>query len=488
MSVMDLLKRGFLINYENFTLRMHDLIFNSIKMEKLPQVSSEIENKFIAFFLEAQHIKDYQFYNALYIHRNFLIQVISKSPDRFDLIPTYLMFENIQTNEIKEIMSRTNIDNLLLCQTLIKEHQPRITAYLECAELMHRNYKQSGDREAEPFANQVINNLKTLVDNSRSCLDLHYEIKHHLGKFYTFIKADALARACFEEVIDNTDDAYHSKLQLAKLASVVEIEQAKLYLEDIFITFKKAPSSISISIVLAAFNEFKKSVFSDLREKYLMQGELFETAIQYSAVWGYYQPFKVLTEVGKTITYRQPERYIELVKLLPEEPKDRKSETELFYLGQVYKELGKCYKKQSEEYLSALLLAKTYFQGISSTNGYYCTMIAECYILIEEYDQALEILNIAAPNNRGIHWLYRYSQALYGKNQFDEALCIIEQAISGIREEKYQATFLRQQAQILYGLGLKIEAKTAYENAIHHSDPILADDIKVEMTGLPFDN
>jgi len=71
-------------------------------------------------------------------------------------------------------------------------------------------------------------------------------------------------------------------------------------LRDIFVAFDNDRSIVSISIVLAAFNELKKTMFADLAEEFLLNGALIENAIMHSAIWGYSQPFQVMTELGKT--------------------------------------------------------------------------------------------------------------------------------------------------------------------------------------------
>ncbi|MNP77260.1 hypothetical protein D3C76_1746510 [compost metagenome] len=63
---------------------------------------------------------------------------------------------------------------------------------------------------------------------------------------------------------------------------------------------------------------------------------------------------------------------------MPEESGEYKSKEELFYLGQVYKELGKCYQANSEKSINSLNLARSYFERISTNDSYYCTMIGEC--------------------------------------------------------------------------------------------------------------
>ncbi|WP_240421397.1 tetratricopeptide repeat protein [Paenibacillus periandrae] len=472
-GINKLLTRSFLSDYRSHNYKMHDLVYNCITLENTTQTGSQdVKKKFIDFFVTDSFIKNFQYFNALHTHRNIISKLIAESPDDFDLVPTYLTLDGLKLSDFESMLNRIDIDTLLSKELIELVDQFKVITYIECVENIHRLIKRKSRAEAQRYAFDKIPTLEKLLKSA--CTNIFkFEVMHHLGKFYTYIKEYDRAIECFSNVIQNTNDSFHSKLQLAKFSKGIDIEVCRSYLREIFLAFENDASIVSISIVLAAFNELKKYVFADLAEQFLLKGTLLETAIMHSSVWGYSQPFQVMTEVGKTIAYEQPKRYIEIIKLLPEESREFKNKEELFYLGQVYKELGKCYQSNSEESISSLNLSRSYFEGISTDDCYYCTMIGECYILLKLFDRAIEILHQVEQRKRNHFWYQRYSQYYQGVNDFEKALDYIEEAIEGIThqdDEKYRSAFLRQKAQILTSLDTKEEALRTYEEAIECCD------------------
>lgn len=488
-GINKLLARSFLNDYKSQNYKMHDLIYNCIKMESFNQDGLyNYKEKFVAFFSENEKVKNYQYFNALHIHNDKIRRLVMSLNGDFELVPTYLALADLSLIDYENMLYNVDIETMQSKVWLELGDRYRVISYIECVENIHRIIKQKDFTQAKLFALETIPTLEKLLKLTHSNDDLKFEILHHLGKFHTFIGDYDQAKECFYDVISNTNNSYHSKLQLAKFSKGVDLADAISFLRDIFSAFEEDPLKVSITIVLAAFNELKKSAFSELADQYLLNGTLLETAIMYSSVWGYSQPFIVMTEVGKTITYKQPERYIRIVKLLPEESDELKKENELFYLGQVYKELGKCYPINSEESFSSLSLAKSYFEKILSNDCYYSTMIGECYILMKQNDKALEVLNKVAENKRNHFWYQRYSQAHQGIKLFEDALVYIEKAIEGLTkplDEKYRSAFLRQKAQILISLHRKEEALTTYDAAYKCSDSVeFENEIKNEMNAL----
>lgn len=474
LGINKLLKLSFLKDYKGLNYKMHDLVFSCIRMQYIElDRTKEYYTKLSSYFSENINIKDFQYYNALHVHKNLIRKLVLESNMNFELVPTFLTLDGLKLSDYENILYRINIDELQEKRSVEQIDRFKISSYIECVENIHRIIKAGNPTEAQAYASDKTPVLKKLLEISHNNNELKYEVMHHLGKFYTFIKAYDLAKECFYSVIRNTNDSYHSKLQLAKFSSGVDIEEAKSYLRDIFLAFEEDPSKVSISVVLAAFNELKKTAYYELTNQFLLDGNLFETAIMYSSVWGYSQPFQVMTEVGKTISYQQPERYIKIVKHLPEESRELKSESELFYLGQIYKELGKCYPTDSKESISSFSLANTYFERIPTDNSYYCTMIGELYILMKFYDNAIEVLNKVVTTKRNHFWYQRLSQAYQGKEEYNDALVFIEKAIEGITkplDEKYRSAFLRQKGKILASMNEKIEAHKFYKAAIECSN------------------
>jgi tetratricopeptide (TPR) repeat protein len=200
----------------------------------------------------------------------------------------------------------------------------------------------------------------------------------------------------------------------------------------------------------------KNNEFNEVADEYLFNDSLFEEVIMSSSIWGFTHPYQVITEIGKTIAFHDPKRFISIMKLFPEPSEEDANSYMLFYSGQLYKELGKSYVqvegKTSDNASRAFDTSRIFYGKISTSNQYHLIQISELYIQIGILDIALDTLEKVPIRERSTcFWHHRYSQILYGKLKYEPALTEIDEALRLTKEseEKYKSAFLFQKGKVL---------------------------------------
>lgn len=488
--------RAIVSDYGINGLKMHDLIFRCISLKSSNiDFSSNFERQFISFFKDHLVKKDYVYFRTLHLHKEKLLELVSEYSEEFALI--YASLEYLKLDELIKTLDKIKIQQLLDSAYYFKQEEYfRILTFIECIEDIHRLKKWRDLNEGVAFAEEQIPYLEKLLEIKQLDKETKYEIMHHLGKFQLFTKNIDAAEECFRQVISNVQNPFHSYLQLLKLIYDSKTEEARSLLKEIFRSFQEDRQKVSISIVLAAFNELKKPQFKEIAEEYLYNGTLFEETISMSSIWGFTQPFQVLTEIGKSIAYHDPKRFIKIMEMIPEPSEDSSFNDLLFYSGQLYKLLGKCYEQveglDSQNRYSVFELSKMYYEKMHEPNTYQLTQICELYQLMGLPRLAIDILNSVPEKERqSSFWHYRYSLSLYELNQLDKALSEVGTAINMIKEsdKRFKAAFLFHKAQILEALGDKNNAFAIYQEAYNASnDDKFKSTIQVAINNLSVSN
>lgn len=180
-----------------------------------------------------------------------------KYPDEFALI--YVSLEHLELEALVETLEKINIHKFLGSEyNFNQEDYFQILAFIDCIEYIHRLRKWRSTDEGIKFAEEQLPFLEQLMGIKGLSNEVKYELMHHRGKFYVFVKDTDKAEEYFRQVIENVPKPFHSKLQLLKITYTTKTEEAKEHLIDIFKSFDENRQQVSISIVLAAFNELKK--------------------------------------------------------------------------------------------------------------------------------------------------------------------------------------------------------------------------------------
>lgn len=454
-------------------LKVHDLIYQCISLKASHiDYSDYFESQFIAFFKEHLIKKDYFYFRTLHLHKEKLINMTKKYPDEFALI--YVSLEHLELEALVETLEKINIHKFLGSEyNFNQEDYFQILAFIDCIEYIHRLRKWRSTDEGIKFAEEQLPFLEQLMGIKGLSNEVKYELMHHRGKFYVFVKDTDKAEEYFRQVIENVPKPFHSKLQLLKITYTTKTEEAKEHLIDIFKSFDENRQQVSIPIVLAAFNELKKTEFKEVIDEYLFNGTLFEEAISMSSIWGFTQPYQVITEIGKTISYHDPTRFIKIMEMIPEPSEESSTDYMLFLSGQLYKELGKCYRQveglNSEKGQSAFESSKIFFEKMFKTNSFQKTQICELYQLLALPSLAISKLEEVPIKDRdNSFWHHRYSLSLYDLSDLGNALLEINTAIDIIKksEERFRTTFLNHKAQVLTALGDQTNALAIYQEAL----------------------
>ncbi|TDL70015.1 AAA family ATPase [Paenibacillus amylolyticus] len=461
-----------LLNTSNLNaIKIHDIVYQSIIfLAKEKFGTFNFLEKLTSFFEKNARVKDHHYFKALHIHKELLQILYYENPSNFILL--YAVLHHAGIEQLNELIPIIGIESLLNHTYSYKKHDYfRILSYIESSESFYRLTKRIDEDQAKVYLKEMIEVLEQLSGIPLLALDIKMEVIHHLGKCEVFSKNDGKALLHFNNVIKSIPDAYHSKLQMVRLLRRNNVDLAKRFLEEIFEAFQQDPRLININTVLSAFNELKEKEFSELAEKYLYATELFEQSILISSFHNFDHPFNVLTRIGKEIGYRDPRRLVKILEKIPIPSEQTEEPHLLFYAGQLYKELGRCYKHipdQEDNMWAAFQQSRAYFQLFTTTNQYELTKIAELYILMNQQEEALNQLKKVEIMERGCFWYYDFAKIQYEFKQYRESIISLEKALSMVseKEERYRSTFLFLKGKSSREMGESTESKIFFEEAL----------------------
>ncbi len=430
----------------DYRIRIHDIIFHSIN-ELVPPIQWKLESEFLRtindFFYNCGRVKNTIYFRVLHLHKKKLNKLLMADKENFPIL--YALIHLYSVEELRKTIEEIDLGNLINGLNYCKEDYFRILSYVECVEGIYRYLKFNNidKQKRSSFVEEHIEIFKELLKNDTLKNDIKYELYHHLGKLYTYINKDKEAIACFNSVVENISDSFHSKLQLLRL--IKDSDTSKLYLKEIFNTYIKKDKDISINIVLAAFEELKKPKFKQEREEFLFNDEmLFEEAIKESCFEGFEHPFSTLSIVGKTLQYHLPRRFIKIAESIPFPSDNIRNKKLLFSAGQLYILLYKSYDTLGSEFKdkakNCLQEALNYYSKINiheGINGFEARVIAEAYLLLPSFKCANEMLEQAPEPERDAFWYYRKAQILKNIGFYPDCIHAIEKAIE-INKKEHQ--------------------------------------------------
>lgn len=451
-SISELEKRSLIRIQDSFFFDTHQLILDSIKSEITTSDNEFILEGLEKYLSKYNEIKNIDYFHFLLNHNSFVRDIYAKITFEENLKKT-ILYALIQATD------SFNSSEWFLKELSQIKYEPK-TKYYDLLLLIEKSEIElyQIDKSSDDYRNKCQEIIDDLIEVLNDVKESNFKIvlNHHIGKFYSRLKDEEKAIEYFNKVIAEDVNADYSRLQLARLfLNKKDFENAKVEIERVFskdIDFKNQ----SLSILLSFYELLFRNELKNERTKFLDDRiESFIKVILNSIDSNFEQPYMVLEKLSSHLGYLQKESFNEICEALPfpsniDDNKRLRLAFAKIKLSQ-YKMLKYSDQLSKDNMEIVLSVAEKYFNSIDFENDFERKQLLDLYITSEQYDKALDFAAKFEDKNEPFY-LQNLSKILRGKNNLEEALKTIDQALINdkVVADFYKAAFLNDKAEILF--------------------------------------
>lgn len=444
-------------------IKIHDIVYECInsldfETERNRKRSEDYQKKLFETLEERIEKKDAEYYRMLHLHENKIMSIAQKSSALGK--ETYFYLQAFPNDE-KGVLERYDEDyiNKMIQKTTDVYVYKSI---MEWYEFNLRKMRKKHEKDYVPQVQVYIDSLNRMLSRLDKSDRLYADILRHQGKLYNNMKRVEDAMKCFEEILQFDPAAYGTKLQIARIRNKQGQKDKSIAISiyrEILDSYIKG-EEISISVVLAAYEDIVSYLDEEITKYYFIEHfQEFRNAIISLSGTTYDQPYIVLAKVSKIYTYNYPYYLKELLDRLHLPSIEKIHKRNYFNVASMYMEFGKVLRNLKRDDTKAkkyIEIAEYYFENMDSgihLNSFQTVQIAENFLLMEKYNDALKFLDKHVFEGDAFWW-YRKSCALLWLDNYRDALDCCEMALDRIKgkpqENKYLSTFYRKKAQIIF--------------------------------------
>lgn len=484
-DVASLRKRS-LIQSTTGVIKIHDVIYQCMRELSMGDVTErqyeQCRQRFYQFFKRERDTKSADYFKALHLHEKKIATLArecqepgeewyfylhSLSSDSADMLPAF-MEERLAT--WPDGMPSKYVVGAIL-------------EYIDYR-LRRMDYK---DPVRQNYIRASIDMLYSALPQLESSKDVYQNVVHHIGKLLVMAEDQNNAMRCFQHIIESAADRHETRLQIARIYK--RTNRADLALPEyrrLLDTYLNG-SNISMSVVLAAYEDMCSMKMEKAVEKYYLLDQflMLQKAVASMAVESFDQPYKVLSKIMKFYTYDYPEKAVQLMHSVPIPSTITIRQDNCFAVAQMYKERGKAIMWAKDEEISDLGQDQFYF---AAAEEFYCAMPprmlsqeygntqrAENLLLLGRFQEAESVLKQLdeKKSSTSPFWQYRMGQALaHGDEEsLSQAETYFQRAIdleqARDKNSKFLAAFFHEKANVLIQLG-DSSVKDCFEQALTH--------------------
>ncbi|MCX4371714.1 MAG: hypothetical protein OSJ58_07745 [Dysosmobacter sp.] len=345
------------------------------------------------------------------------------------------------------------------------------------------------DPARESYIRESVKMLSSKLPLLEPSKDVYYSVVHHIGKLLVMAGDQDNAMRCFQHIIESVPERHETRLQIARIYKREKrIDLALPEYRRLLDTYLSG-DGISMSVVLAAYEDIYSMKMEKTAEKYYLldQFPMLQKAVASMAVESFDQPYKVLSKVMKFYTYDYPEKAVQLMRSVPIPSTRTIRQDNCFAVAQMYKEMGKAIMWARAEEIPDLGLGHDRFY-FAAAEEFYCatpprvlnqeygnTQRAENLLLLGRFQEAADVLKQLDERKSSVSsfWHYRMGQALaHGDTEsLRRAAAYFQHAIDleVVRDKnsRFLAAFYHEKANAMIQLG-DSSAKDCFEQALAH--------------------
>lgn len=466
-GVDKLLSRSFMIEYGEQTYAIHDVVFDCIRASvELDQTATSVIERDFFRYIEAHLMeRPYHLIRNLYTFEERVAKSAFQVAQVGIEVRALLELKPKQTAEYDELLQK-------ICDAHFDSSWGwvEVTSVVEAMETRINLCAKGSERKnlAAAFAARLTaaRPLFSQADlRIRSALDLH------AGKLYLWAGDSDTAKHHLEQALVSEPGLLQAHLQLARVLSDKDPGVARAHLEEILKASSAGDAERSVTTVLAAYAELKKSCFKELRDRYLFSepGPFLKT-IRTALMTGSPQPLNTMAELVGSLGYVEPELALQILTDvdLPEPPANDASQNKSF--GRIL--LGK-YKALMElnEAVAAESAARDAIRYIERAgepvSSFDKTALAKAYFAVTEFDRALTLLYTIPLDRRDAFAWLEIAKCEQARSRLNEAKDAIDEGLRALDlGSNFRATFLERRGQILVDLKAYGEAVQAFKEAL----------------------
>lgn len=481
ISGMDKLKRRDLFyDTSGCNIKIHDIIFACLKT--IYGDTEKYRENFLKFFSARYLKKEAQYYQALHLHREKILELLRERPEPGLELYLYL---DIWSRDDYKMIKNISYENFFEPEYRYEEEDlVKLYSLIQLFECDYKCYREEWEKKAA-YAREYIEKFEYLLKLEKIPDTFLEYTRHHLGKLLEFLHEED-AKNIFEEIIKKNPAMYESKLQLARIYKRkrnVSGEEALLknILDDYIAEETASENKIAATIVLASYDAIKGTGNQKLIQKYFVEEfDYFYDALYRTVSVRFDLPYRVLANVAKVYSYEHPKLYEKLMEMMPFPSKDTIPRQYAFAIAEAYKEYGKSLiwdtenegnKGEAKVYFEQ---AENFYKKSDGKKPYERIRHAENFIKLGKYEEAIELIEdeqLFIDTSDYPFREQRYAEALLGLKHYKPALDHINSGIGELKKEKFFAAFYQLKGDIFYGMDAENdEWKKWYEAAIAKAD------------------
>jgi tetratricopeptide (TPR) repeat protein len=440
--------RGLLTPSKDALVRIHDLVFASIK-EVIDMPDASMEGAFIRdvdrFLIAVSDESDLMRERAARLHRPLARRLIQEKKASAGFRYAYALVDKSSA----EFSFLRNAEELSAVVNAVEDTRamPEIYAAIEEMEVHYVLGRSVHLRTLGAAIDALRIKADAIPEEARF-------IKHHLGKFYLWLEKYDEAAALFDALLSECPEFAEARLQRANThVRKKEIDLALKQCENI-LQQRRTQQTVTVTVLLAVFQliarhakERAAAFVTDYRVE-------LRSALQAGVATGHPQALDALAVLAKALSYNSSALLIELTQDVSEWPV--RSNREQFAWAQTLKELGKANsgdpvgRKHLED-------AARWYEKTHAARDYEAHQTAEGFLLVDRPGEALRVLDQSKPDpDAGEHsafWFYRRSQAQRKLKQIGDALVSINRALELLEQKMMRSAFLEQRFLVRHDQG-----------------------------------
>lgn len=484
-DVASLRKRS-LIQSTAGVIKIHDVIYQCMQELSMEDVTErecvQFQRRFYQFFKRERDTKSADYFKALHLHEEKIAALAQGCQEPGE--EWYFYLHSLSSDSAN--MLPAPMEERLAVWPDGTPSKYVVWAVLEYIDyrLRRMDYK---DPIRQNYIRVSIDMLRSALPRLESSKDIYQSVVHHIGKLLVMARDQDNAMRCFQHILESAPDRHETRLQIARIYKRTNHADSALPEYCSLLDTYLNGGSISMSVVLAAYEDICSMKMEKAVKKYYLLDQflMLQNAVASMAVESFDQPYKVLSKIMKFYTYDYPEKAVQLMHSVPIPSTGTIRQDSCFAVAQMYKETGKAIMWARDEEISDLGQGQSYF---AAAEEFYCAMPsgilshefwniqrAENLLLLGRFQDAESVLKRLDERESSISpfWQYRMGQALAHGDE--ESLrqaethfqCAIDLEQAKDENSKYLAAFFHQKANVLIRLG-DSRAKDCFEQALAH--------------------
>jgi hypothetical protein len=426
------------------TLRLHDVVFSSLKAGVAPGAErlTELNNLLEAYIARVSGQPGLAFISVAAGMKRKL-EELARAGDRRPAF-LYGLVDAWQPNELDPaILGDPTIAVEQLQGCVGSDVRVEVSAIIETIEGLYRAEKISLGSEG---AKAQLRSRLPVFDRLAALNDLSArqvaEIQHHKGKSLNILGERKSAEALFNQVLAGPCPLHESRVQLVRIyARDDETAPQAAALADEILTAASRSDQVSNAVILAAVEALPWGS-GPWRERLMVRhAEAIESAIIQATAAGLDQGYQTFAAVGRHWVWHDPDRFRRVwEELPPRTPTSVAGDRERFNYGEILQQAAKIFPEVAGDFRSKAL---EFFEAVATPDAFQAQKHGQLLVEMGRPGDAAGVLE-AIPDFDGNPWvLYWLSKAHLDVGNAPKALERIDGAIGLLidKTQSYRSTF-----------------------------------------------